>query len=77
MDQSVNPMGSSGESKVCKCTHHKMGPIMMIFIGLVLLIGALNYLTFQWVTILVAAALIIMGAVKLGGHSCKCCGNKQ
>ena len=70
----MNPnMGGDMSKKVCNCPHHKVVPIMIIIIGLVILVGAFSMLTFQWASILIGVALIVIGGTKLGSRSCKCC----
>ena len=61
----------------CKCPHHKMGPWMLILIGIVLLLGAFNILDGMVQMIIVGVALIVIGATKLGGANCKCCNHDK
>lgn len=71
MDQNTN-VEMSG--KVCKCSHHKVMPIALILIGLIVLLGNLGWLGANGATIVGIVwpiLLIIAAGTKLGG--CKCC----
>ena len=57
--------------KVCKCKHHKLVPLCIALIGLVLLLGQLNILTAGAVGIIWPVLLIVIGVVKM--VKCKCC----
>ena len=68
--------GSSGMKKnVCKCPHHKVTPILIILLGVLFLLGALNILTSSFVMIVWPIILIALGAQKLAEKTgmCKCC----
>ena len=67
---------STGSTKnVCKCPHHKAFPILIILLGLVFLLQAINILTAGFVAWFWPLILILMGVVKLTEKSgmCKCC----
>ena len=61
-----------GENKmVCGCKHHKIVPICITLIGLVIFLGAINILTAGFVGIIWPVLLIIIGVMKM--MKCKCC----
>ncbi len=64
---------TGGSGMVCKCNHHKVVPMMVFLIGLVLLLGALNILSSNLVSILWPAFLTIAGFMKMMEGKCKCC----
>ena len=55
----------------CKC--HKMGPLLIILIGVTFLLGALGYVSEGTVAIVWPILLILIGMKKMGGGMCKCC----
>jgi len=59
--------------KVCNCPHHKVIPIIVLLIGLVVLLSAFNIWSGQVETILIGVLILIVGFVKLKSASCKCC----
>lgn len=64
----MNPENSNGN--VCKCGHHKVMPIALILIGIVVLCGDFGWLSPMTVNIIWPILLIIGAGSKLG---CKCC----
>jgi hypothetical protein len=59
--------------KACNCTHHKVVPVCIALIGLVILLGGINVLTAGFVNIVWPVLLIVIGGAKLMGSGCKCC----
>jgi len=64
-------MHEEGKGMVCKCSHHKVIPWLVILIGLDFLLGATMVLTWTFVDITWPILLIIGGVVKL--VRCNCC----
>ena len=58
---------------ICKCTHHKVVPMCIALIGLVILLGGINVLTSSFVDFAWPTLLIVIGLTKLIGPGCKCC----
>ena len=61
------------DSKTCGCGHHRTFPILVIVLGVVFLLAALNILTMAFVNIIWPIIIIIAGFMKLGGNKCSCC----
>ena len=61
------------EGKTCGCTHHKVFPILVVLFGLTFLLGNLNILTQQFVSIAWPVIICLAGLMKLTGGGCKCC----
>jgi len=59
------------DKKVCKCTHHKIVPVCIALIGLVILLGGMNVLTPGFVSFVWPLLLIVIGVTKM--IKCKCC----
>ncbi len=57
----------------CNCPHHKMVPLMVLLIGLTFLLGALNILSGQAVSIIWPILVIIAAGTKISSSKCKCC----
>lgn len=59
----------------CKCTHHKMVPMLIILLGVVFLLGNLQVLTPAAVNVIWPVIIILVGAMKLTSQMkmCKCC----
>ena len=64
-----NMMGKGG---MCSCPHHKVVPVCIILIGLVFLAAQLNWVTMSFTAIAWPILLIVIGAGKWMGGSCKC-----
>lgn len=63
-----------GETKDCACKCHKVGPLVIVLIGVTFLLGNLGYVSAQTVGIVWPILLIVLGLKKLGGAGmCKCC----
>ena len=60
---------------ICKCSHHKVMPILVILFGLTFLLGTLGTLTSGFVNIAWPVIVIAGGLMKLMDKSgmCKCC----
>ena len=63
------------ESKGCptQCKCHKVGPLLIVLIGVTFLLGALGYVSASMVAIVWPILLIILGLKKMCGGMCKCC----
>ncbi len=59
---------------MCGCMHHKMGPLLIILIGLSFLLKALGMLDAGQVDMIWPILLILLGLTKLTKGMCKCCG---
>jgi len=54
-----------------------MVPLFIVIIGVIFLLGATDYLSAQWVSILWPVTLILIGLQKMIGPMCKCCSMKK
>lgn len=54
---------------MCKCSHHKIKPVLMLVLGVLFLLNALNVIAWSTVYISGSIFLIILAA----GKMCKCC----
>lgn len=61
------------QGKTCNCPHHKVVPIAIVLIGLVVLLGTFQILSSMVVNTIWPILLIIIGGTKLKGKMCKCC----
>jgi len=57
---------------VCKCPHHKLGPAIIILIGLTFLFYAIGWFGMALTAYLWPILLVIYGVVKWVGGSCSC-----
>jgi len=64
--------GDMKMGKTCGCGCHKVMPILIIILGLDLLLGTLNVISWGVVNIIWPILIIIAGCVKLGKRSCGC-----
>lgn len=69
MENTQNMQGG----KVCKCTHHKTMPILVILFGLLFLLQALGVIGMQSVAIIWPIIVMLAGIFKLAKRHCKCC----
>ena len=70
MDQTGSDMN---KGKGCDCHHHKVGPIAVILIGLVVLLGGFGVFSFQAESIIAAILILVIGFTRLFEHKCGCC----
>ena len=68
MDQNMN----SGNN-ACRCTHHKIGPILIILFGLGFLLEATGTLSALTLSYAWPMLVIVFGIMKLTGRKCGCC----
>ena len=61
------------KSGMCPCPHHKMPGMLMVVFGLTFLMGSLNVLTQDAVTITWPVLVILAGLMKVMERKCKCC----
>ncbi len=66
-------MDEHTEGGVCKCSHHKMGPVLVILFGLLFLGGTLGWWGSNVVNLGWPVLVIIAGLTKLCAGWCKCC----
>ena len=64
---------AQNHSEICECPHHKAIPILVVLLGLVFLLGAINVLTGKVVDIIWPILIIIAGGLKFSEAKCKCC----
>lgn len=58
---------------MCKCPHHKVGPLLIALIGLTFLLKTLNVIDAATTDLIWPILLILIGVMKMCGGSCKCC----
>ena len=58
---------------VCKCTHHKFVPLVVILFALTFLLGALDVLGARTVSVIWPILVGVVGLMKLTESRCKCC----
>lgn len=58
---------------MCGCWHHKITPLVIMAIGLVFLLGALDVITADIVNTVWPILLMVVGFSKLTGSGCGCC----
>jgi hypothetical protein len=68
MDQQMNQTGM-----VCKCSHHKFVPGLVISFGLLFLLQALGVVGSGLVDLLWPILVILAGFMKMSQVKCKCC----
>lgn len=61
------------EGMTCKCSHHKVGPVLIVLFGLTFLLGAFNVITASAVNVIWPIIVTVGGLMKLGAGRCKCC----
>jgi len=64
---------NSGKGMVCKCPHHSIKPWILIILGIVVLLGAFNVITWMVGTVAFGVLLIVLGFIKMKSRSCECC----
>lgn len=65
-------MNHMNNAEHCKCSHHKVGAILIIVIGLTFLLGVMNVLSPMVVAYAWPILVIVFGVTRLMGGSCKC-----
>ncbi len=65
--------GGMDKSKMCSCPHHKVVPGLVVLLGLLFLLQALNVLTASFVGLAWPVLVIIAGVMKMSQNMCKCC----
>ena len=65
-------MGREGAERTCKCPHHKIVPLLVVILGIVFLLGAMDVLSPEVVGIVWPIVLIVGGLMKMMSGSCKC-----
>jgi uncharacterized membrane protein len=56
----------------CRCHHHKIGAILVVLLGIVLLLQNLGTITMMMGGLWIAILVIVFGLTRLMGGSCKC-----
>ncbi len=72
MDNNNMPMNKH-EGMTCSCPHHKIVPLCIIIIGLLVLAANLGWLTASFVGIVWPILLVVIGVMKFMKGKCKCC----
>lgn len=71
--QDSKTCASCGNGAPCKCLHHKMVPLFITLIGLVLLLKVLGIVSAGFADISWPVLLILIGLQKMFGGMCGCC----
>ena len=58
---------------VCKCSHHKMWPLLVVVFGLLFLGGSLSWWGAQVVNVGWPVLVVLAGLFKWMEGKCKCC----
>lgn len=58
---------------MCKCGHHRMGPVLVVLFGLDFLGGAMGWWSMDFVNVSWPILVIVAGAMKMMEGRCKCC----
>ena len=58
----------------CPCSHHKLGGLVIIILGLLWLLNLLGVLTWNVISIILSVLVIAIGIKKLFIGKCGCCG---
>ena len=64
---------TQGQGQMCKCSHHKMTPFLVVLIGGVFILRGLHYFTPDAADILWGVLILCLGFQKLARGMCKCC----
>ncbi len=59
--------------ETCRCSHHKVTPILVILFGLLFLGGNLEYIGMGFVGVVWPIMVIVVGGMKLMEKKCACC----
>ncbi len=73
----LNPYLRAMNDGMCKCPHHKIVPILVILLGLVFLLQALDVISTGLAEIAWPILIILIGGQKLMGGACSCCSMKK
>jgi hypothetical protein len=65
-------MGSNQNGK-CGCVHHYVSPVLVILIALFILLGNLNVVAWETVSIVWPVLLGLLGFQRLFERNCRCC----
>jgi hypothetical protein len=60
-------------NNACNCPHHKMGPLLIILLGLLWLLSALNVVSMYALSIILPIVVIAIGLMVLFKGECQCC----
>ncbi len=63
----------NAQGGVCRCSHHKVIPGLVVLFGLTFLLGALGVFSAHAVSIIWPILVILAGLQKFGRDMCKCC----
>ena len=66
-------MDMNKDMNSCGCMHHKTVPLFITLFGIMFLLGNLNVITPQTVSIVWPSLLILGGLMKMFSGMCKCC----
>mgnify|MGYP001560885175 CR=1 FL=1 len=61
------------ENGMCKCTHHKVVPVLIVLFGLTFLLGNLGILSGAIASIVWPSLIILGGLMKFSRGMCSCC----
>jgi uncharacterized membrane protein len=56
----------------CRCSHHKIVPVLVVLLGLLFLLANLGVFSGSFTGVAWPILLILIGLVKLNSGSCKC-----
>jgi len=73
MEDIKKNMGMTCSHCGCGCMHHKIIPSLVILFAALFLLGTYGVFSARLVSIAWPILVGAAGAVKLGGHKCKCC----
>ncbi len=65
-------MNHMNNASHCKCSHHKVGAVLIVLFGLTFLLGAMGVVSGMFVSYAWPILLIVLGLTKLMGGSCGC-----
>jgi hypothetical protein len=57
----------------CRCPHHMTLPVLVIAVGIILLLSALDWINGQGLSVAFALLVIIAGILMILKRSCRCC----
>ncbi len=60
-------------TNVCKCTHHRTVPILVMLIGVAFLLNAVGIMDSYTLSIMWPILVIIASITKVCEHKCACC----